>query len=94
MQLSTLILTLMASLAIAVPTGGGGDGGGGDDNGGGGGGGGGGGDGGGTTYDPCKEVLIEAKPNCCAATVIDVADLTCATGKISFPLLETSFRCL
>lgn len=70
MQLSTLLLTLMGSLAIAVPT-----------DTGGGGGGGGGGDGGGS-YDPCREVLINAQPQCCSATVGDIADLTCATGKI------------
>ncbi|KAH8763703.1 Cryparin [Diaporthe sp. PMI_573] len=64
MQISTLIVTVMASLAIAVPTGGGGGGGGG---------------GGSTPYDACREVLINAQPQCCAATVGDIADLTCAT---------------
>ena len=66
MQLSTLLLTLMGSLAIAVPTDTGGGGGGGD---------------GGGSYDPCREVLINAQPQCCSATVGDIADLTCATGK-------------
>lgn len=76
MQLSTLLITLMASLAIAVPTntgGGGGDGGGDDggDNG-----------GGGSSYEPCLSTLLNAQPQCCSADVGGIADLTCATGKI------------
>lgn len=74
MQLSALLMSLMASLAIAVPTGGGGDGGGG-------GGGGGGGDGGGSTpYTACTSLLY-SQAQCCSADVGGVADLTCASGK-------------
>lgn len=73
MQLSALILSVMASLAMAVPTntggGGGGDGGGGD----------GGGDSG--SYSPCTSTLLNAQPQCCSADVGNIADLTCATGK-------------
>lgn len=73
MQLSTLLISLMASLAIAVPTGGGG--GGGD------GGGGGGGDGGGSTpYTACTS-LVYSQAQCCSTDVGGVADLTCASGK-------------
>lgn len=82
MQLSTLLISLMASLAIAVPTntGGGGDGGGGDDGGDNGGGGGGGGDGGSTPYVACTSLLY-SQANCCATDVIGVLDLTCNIGK-------------
>jgi hypothetical protein len=97
MHISTLLLAAMASVAIAVPHNGGGGGGsggggggsgggsgGGGSGGGGSGGGGGGSGGGGSGYDPCREVLIDAQPQCCAATVGDIADLTCATGKTTF----------
>lgn len=75
MQLSTLLISLMASLAIAVPTntGGGGDGGGGDD-------GGGGGDGGSTPFVACTSLLY-SQAQCCATDVLGVADLTCGIGK-------------
>lgn len=82
MQLSTLLITIMASLAIAVPTNTGGGGGGGDD-----GGDNGGGDGGGSgTYAPCTS-LLNSLPQCCSADVGGIADLTCATGKTT-PQLE------
>ncbi|KAK7716389.1 hypothetical protein SLS64_003543 [Diaporthe eres] len=67
MQLSTLLISLMASLAIAVPTGGGGDGGGG-----------GGGGGGSTPYAACTS-LVYSQAQCCSADVGGVADLTCAS---------------
>lgn len=88
MQLSALLISLMASLAIAVPTntGGGGDGGGGDD-GGDNGGGGGGGDGGSTPYVACTSLLY-SQANCCATDVIGVADLTCGIGKTSLHILR------
>ncbi|KAJ0106830.1 cerato-ulmin [Diaporthe amygdali] len=69
MQLSALILSVMASLAMAVPTntGGGGDGGGGDG-------------GGSSDYDPCTATaLINAQAQCCSADVGGIADLTCKT---------------
>lgn len=68
MQLSTLLMSLMASLAIAVPTGGGG---GGD---------GGGGGGGSTPYAACTS-LVYSQAQCCSADVGGVADLTCASGE-------------
>ncbi|KAI3391972.1 hypothetical protein diail_6378 [Diaporthe ilicicola] len=74
MQLSALIISFMASLAIAVPTnggGGGGDGGGGD--------GGGGSGGGGSSYEPCTSALLDSQAQCCSADVGGIADLTCAT---------------
>ncbi|KAL1865332.1 hypothetical protein Daus18300_007222 [Diaporthe australafricana] len=67
MQLSAIIISFMASLAIAVPTntGGGGGGGGGD---------------GGSDYDPCTPALLNSQPQCCSADVGGgIADLTCAT---------------
>lgn len=86
MQLSTLLISLMASLAIAVPTGGGGGGGdgggggGGDDGGDNGGGGGGGGGGSGGSYTACTS-LVYSQAQCCSADVGNIADLTCASGK-------------
>ncbi|KAG6361309.1 hypothetical protein INS49_009534 [Diaporthe citri] len=72
MQLSTLLISLMASLAIAVPTNTGGGGGGGGDGGGGGGGGGGG------TYSACTSAVY-SQAQCCSADVGNIADLTCAS---------------
>ncbi|KAI7773344.1 hypothetical protein LA080_011202 [Diaporthe eres] len=63
MQFSTLLISLMASLAIAVPTGGGGGGDGG---------------GGSTPYTACTSLLY-SQAQCCSADVGGVADLTCAS---------------
>lgn len=84
MQFSIIVLSFLASIAIASPAkrngGGGGDGGsGGGSSGGGGSGGGGSGGGGTTTYVPCTDTLY-SQAECCDVDVLGVADLNCAIG--------------
>ncbi|POS73946.1 hypothetical protein DHEL01_v207666 [Diaporthe helianthi] len=67
MQYSAVLITLMASLAAAVPTKTGGGGGGG---------------GGGSTipFDACDSALLYSQPQCCSTDALGgVLDLTCAT---------------
>lgn len=74
MQYSAIIITIMASVALATPTkpvearGGGGD-----------------GSGSGSSYTPCgSSVLLYSEAACCSGDVLNLIDLTCATGMSPF----------
>lgn len=83
MQYSAIIISLAASLALAIPSqplaarhssGGSGSGSGS-------------GSGGSSSYTPCgSSVLLDSQAVCCSGDVAGLVDLTCATGKTALPI--------